>query len=146
MISGSKTSAVSHGAVGLPLQIHDDRALVTERNLQRVYTSARLTIVPQAYCVDHEERMLKGVTRSRALLTGTTPIFPPRNASSLSTSTFGSTPKTSKSESYNRLRPILDDLPPSIDWAVAYGSGVIHQANASKTGVDSRVDIQAKDH
>lgn len=36
---------------------------------------------------------------------------------------------------YKQLRPILDDLPSPIDWAVAYGSGVRHQANALPNAV-----------
>jgi hypothetical protein len=36
---------------------------------------------------------------------------------------------------YHRLRPILDDLPGPISWAVAYGSGVRHQANAQPNAV-----------
>lgn len=36
---------------------------------------------------------------------------------------------------YDRLRPIIDALPGPVDWAVAYGSGVRHQANTDLTGV-----------
>jgi translocator assembly and maintenance protein 41 len=36
---------------------------------------------------------------------------------------------------YDSLRPIIDALPGPVDWAVAYGSGVRHQANTDPTGV-----------
>ncbi|ORY30376.1 mitochondrial matrix Mmp37 [Naematelia encephala] len=48
-----------------------------------------------------------------------------------STSTRRLTPIPAQEKAYARLRPIIDALPGSVDWAVAYGSGVIHQANAS---------------
>ena len=38
-----------------------------------------------------------------------------------------------RDESVKRLAPILDGLPGPVDYAVAYGSGVMKQANA--TGV-----------
>jgi hypothetical protein len=34
-----------------------------------------------------------------------------------------------------RLLPVIESLPGPIDWAVAYGSGVIHQANAAPSSV-----------
>ncbi len=44
-------------------------------------------------------------------------------------------PQTSLTEAqrtaYTRLRPIIDKFEAPIDWAVAYGSGVVHQANAT---------------
>lgn len=43
---------------------------------------------------------------------------------------------------YHRLRPILDDLPGPISWAVAYGSGVRHQANAQPNAVSPSVPHQ----
>ena len=36
---------------------------------------------------------------------------------------------------YTRLRPVINSLPDPIDWAVAYGSGVIHQGNPFPTSV-----------
>jgi len=33
-----------------------------------------------------------------------------------------------------RLKPLIDDFEAPIDYAVAYGSGVIHQANKSNSG------------
>lgn len=38
---------------------------------------------------------------------------------------------------YDRLSPIISSLPGPIDWAVAYGSGVRHQANTDPSGVSS---------
>lgn len=37
----------------------------------------------------------------------------------------------SQRKAYGRLRPVIDSFAAPIDWAVAYGSGVVHQANAS---------------
>ncbi|CAD6574846.1 MAG: Mitochondrial translocator assembly and maintenance protein 41 [Tremellales sp. Tagirdzhanova-0007] len=37
----------------------------------------------------------------------------------------------SQKTAYTRLRPVIDTFTAPIDWAAAYGSGVIHQANAT---------------
>jgi hypothetical protein len=35
---------------------------------------------------------------------------------------------------FDRLRPVIDSFEGPVDWAVAYGSGVIHQANRVPSG------------
>jgi translocator assembly and maintenance protein 41 len=43
---------------------------------------------------------------------------------------------TDEQRAYKHLRPVIDSLPGPIDWAVAYGSGVRHQANSDPSGVN----------
>ncbi|KAK4685809.1 hypothetical protein P7C73_g4334, partial [Tremellales sp. Uapishka_1] len=42
---------------------------------------------------------------------------------------------------YDRLRPVIDSFQAPVDWAVAYGSGVIHQANASSSSPPPLTDF-----
>lgn len=41
---------------------------------------------------------------------------------------------TKRQAAYDRLRPVIDSFKGPVDWAVAYGSGVIHQANRPASG------------
>lgn len=43
--------------------------------------------------------------------------------------------ETKRQAAFDRLRPVIDSFEGPVDWAVAYGSGVIHQANRSPAGV-----------
>ncbi|RXK34749.1 hypothetical protein M231_07991 [Tremella mesenterica] len=43
--------------------------------------------------------------------------------------------------SYNRLKPVIDSFEAPIDWAVAYGSGVIRQANRSPSDEPPLTDL-----
>jgi len=47
------------------------------------------------------------------------------------TTESASTLTAAQQTAHARLRPIVDTFNAPIDWAVAYGSGVVHQANAS---------------
>lgn len=77
-------------------------------------------------------RRHRGVRRYATAATERLPSAPDSSSTS-PVQARASAREAERQKAYEHLRPVVDSFSAPIDWAVAYGSGVMHQANRSPT-------------